>query len=293
MSYRCVFSILAAIPAIASLIAPSSGSDCGLHPLLEHGRPAGSRKSLATLEKLKVVSYNIRWRGGDDLRSLIELLKNDGEIGGAAILGLQEVDRDKQRTGNVNTCRLISEALGHEYVWAAPPAVPAHNTENPEEETGVAILSAFPLGEVCRIVLPHPGPHGRRRVALGATVTIGDERIRVYSVHAETRIPVDEKMGQLGAVLSDLKDNHTGLKHAIVLGDFNTWEMNAGGRTRKLFAQAGFTTPFNSDPTWSQFLFRLKLDWIWLRGFRVKSYGIDRKVKLSDHWPLKVELEPN
>jgi hypothetical protein len=34
---------------------------------------------------------------------------------------LQEVDRNKKRTGNVNTARQLAEALGMRYAWAAPP----------------------------------------------------------------------------------------------------------------------------------------------------------------------------
>jgi endonuclease/exonuclease/phosphatase family metal-dependent hydrolase len=291
MSFRCLFAILAALPAFHPLVAQSVSSDCSSHPLLERSS-AVSRKSITTPAKVKIVSYNIRWRGGDDLRALIGLLKSDAQIGGAAILALQEVDRDKQRTGNVNTCRLISEALGHNYSWAAPPSMPSPGVSDPEEETGVAIISAYPMSEACRIVLPHHGPQGRRRVALGATITIGSEKLRVYSVHSETRIAVDKKIEQQRAVLSDLNENHAGIRRAVVLGDFNTWEISSVHRTQKLFEGEGFTTPFASnDPTWRRLLLGLKLDWIWLRGFRIESHGIDRKVKLSDHWPLWVDLE--
>lgn len=65
------------------------------------------------------------------------------------------------------------------------------------------------------------------------------------------------------------------------MGDFNTWELPAVESTRTLFVAPGFTTPFSDDDT--TFLRRvplleikLKLDWIWLRGFSVDSYSIDR-----------------
>jgi endonuclease/exonuclease/phosphatase family metal-dependent hydrolase len=68
---------------------------------------------------------------------------------------------------------------------------------------------------------------------------------------------------------------------AILMGDFNTWELPAVESTRTLFVAPGFTTPFSDDDT--TFLRRvplleikLKLDWIWLRGFSVDSYSIDR-----------------
>jgi endonuclease/exonuclease/phosphatase family metal-dependent hydrolase len=158
------------------------------------------RKPASTPTELKILSYNIRWRSGDDLKNMIKLLKDDPEIGGAAILALQEVDRRKKRSGNNNTAKIIADELGLHYAWAAPPTV------NPtdEEETGVAILSVYPLSDVKRIVLPHPGPGKRRRVALGATIEIENRQWRVYSAHAETRINFDKKLEQFKAVLDDL-----------------------------------------------------------------------------------------
>jgi len=168
--------------------------------LLESGKATTLRKPPATPTEIKIISYNIRWRSGDDLKTLIKLLRDDPEIGGASILALQEVDRDKKRSGNTNTAKLIAEELGLHYAWAAPPTADA----NDEEETGVAIMSVYPLSDVQRIVLPHPGPGHRRRVALGATIEINHRQWRVYSAHAETRVAMDKKMEQFKAVLDDL-----------------------------------------------------------------------------------------
>src|ERR1051325_591736 len=138
---------------LLSLIVPFNDG-----PLLESGQGASVRPQTAIPAEIKVISYNIRWRSGDDLKTLIKFLQEDPEIGSASILALQEVDRHKKRTGHSNTVKTIAEALGMYYVWAAPPTV------NPtdEEETGVAILSFYPLSDVQRIVLPNPGPNRRR-----------------------------------------------------------------------------------------------------------------------------------
>ena len=65
------------------------------------------------------------------------------------------------------------------YAWTAPHET---KTETQEEETGVAILSPYPLSEVTRIVLPNPGPGGRLRVAIGATAANRkDACARVFS----------------------------------------------------------------------------------------------------------------
>lgn len=258
--------------------------------LLEVGRASRIRPAKNSPDNIKVVSYNIRWRSDDELRKLGQLVKDDPEIGSASILALQEVDRNKERTGKTNTVKLLADQVGMHYAWAAPPAPQFEK----EEETGVALLSAYPLTDVHRIVLPHEGPGGRRRVALGATVTIGRARLRVYSVHSETRIPIEQKLAQMQAVLDDL-NVYSKTMPAIVMGDLNTWEQDAVAKTFKLFTTEGLQTPFDDQPTFfRRILFvsiDLKLDWIWLRGLDASSHGMNRKIELSDHWPLWAVLQ--
>ncbi|HLM59132.1 MAG TPA: endonuclease/exonuclease/phosphatase family protein [Pyrinomonadaceae bacterium] len=260
--------------------------------LLEVGtpsRPVGGGQQ--TPSEIKVVSYNIRYRAGEELEQLIAVLRTDPEVGGASIIGLQEVDRNRKRTGNVNTARQIADALGMHYAWAAPPSA-----EGGEEETGVAVLSPYPLRDVTRLLLPHEGPGSRRRVALGATVRIGEADVRAYSVHAETRMPLEKKVVHWRAVIEDLA-HHKAVAHTVVLGDFNTIKGKDVKAARRLFSEAGFETPFPDDrSTWKTFVVKLKLDWLWLRGMKTVSFGIDREVGFSDHWPLwatvKLEKKP-
>jgi endonuclease/exonuclease/phosphatase family metal-dependent hydrolase len=261
--------------------------------LLEIGTHAPSGKDLAAPAEIKFVSYNIRWRGGEDLQRLIMLLRSDAEIGGASITGLQEVDRRRKRTGNVNTARVIAQELGLNYAWAAPPPPPVKDEQKkePEEETGVAIFSPYPISDVERIVLPNPGPGGRRRAAIGATIRIGDHYVRAYSVHAETRVPMKKKMEQLGAVLDALA-NRSNIERAVVMGDFNTIKSKDVRACIKLFTERGFTTPIpHNRSTWKTFIITLKLDWLWLRGWKATQHNIVRRVGLSDHWPLWVTAQ--
>lgn len=253
--------------------------------LLESGKAATIRQPHANTGEIKIVSYNIRWRGGDELKHLARLLHEDPEIGGAAILGLQEVDRHKKRTGHSNTVKALADELGVHYAWAAPPAAKPDD----EEETGVAILSVYPLSDVRRIVLPHAGPNRRRRVALGATVELDGRQWRVYSAHAETRISVAKKMEQFNAILEDLA-RYPAEMPAVVMGDFNTWQANADDKTIKLFSAAGLKTPFGTQSTFRRRVLlvpiEFRLDWVWLRGLEPSGFGIDRQIEVSDHWPL-------
>jgi endonuclease/exonuclease/phosphatase family metal-dependent hydrolase len=261
--------------------------------LLETGSAKKLQNASVPPSSIRIVSYNIRWRGGEDLRRLIELFKTDTEIGQPSIIGLQEVDRNRKRTGNTNTARLMAEELGMHYAWAAPPP-PAKKKEAQEEETGVAILSPYPLTDVTRIVLPNEGPGGRRRAAIGATVQLGSTSVRVYSVHAELRMSNERRLQQFQAVLDDLNTHHAKVERAVVVGDFNTLTGKDVDATTALFKKEKFSTPFsNSVSTWKTFIIELKLDWVWLRGFDVVNHGIDKKIGLSDHWPLWVNVTLN
>lgn len=249
--------------------------------LLEIGRGSKMITPSSNPKDLTVVSYNIRWRTSKELDQIIEWLENKK----VALVALQEVDRARERTGKTNNARVLAEKLGMFYAWAAPP--PA--TDVGEEETGVELLSAYPLSDVTRIVLPHAGPGGRFRVAIGATVKIGKTSLRVYSVHSETRIPVAQKIDQLRAVLDDLGRSPKAMP-AIVMGDFNSWEPATMAGVRELFTNDGWTTPFSDESTFKRdvvlFDVELKLDWIWLRGLSAQSHGIDRAISVSDHFPL-------
>jgi endonuclease/exonuclease/phosphatase family metal-dependent hydrolase len=257
--------------------------------LFESGEP-NKLRTPATAGEFRVVSYNIRWRSGDDLKKLIQLFREDAEIGNATVLALQEVDRNKKRSGKTNTAKLLADELGLYYAWAAPP--PAKPNE--EEETGVALLSVHPLTKIQRIVLPNEGPNHRRRVALGASIQMGNLEVRVYSAHAETRISMKKKLQQMNALLLDLKQ-HAPNTPAVIMGDLNTWQPDAGRKTIKLFTDAGLTTPFGSQKTFVRKIFfvpiDLRLDWIWLRGLEPTGFGIDRTITISDHFPLWATLK--
>ena len=251
--------------------------------LLETGTPAKISKPVED-SRISIVTYNIRWRTGGELKQIADWLNAKHP----AVVAIQEVDRAKQRTKRTNNARVLSDELGMYYAWAAPP-LPKSSKES-EEETGVELLSPYPLRDVTRIVLPHAGPGGRWRVALGATIKVGKTDIRVYSVHAETRIPLDQKLDQYRAVLTDLK-RFPKSTPAILMGDFNSWEPDTVKGVRKLFTGEDFTTPFPDDD-WTfkrnavVFDVDLKLDWIWLRGLKATNSAIDRSITVSDHYPL-------
>lgn len=252
--------------------------------LMETGAADKLSKPSEDPKEISIVTYNIRWRTAEELRQIGDWLKTKHP----SVIALQEVDRSKTRTNKTNNARALAEHLGMHYAWAAPPL--PNKSKEKEEETGVELLSPYPLRDVTRIVLPYAGPGGRWRVALGATIKVGKVDVRVYSVHAETRIPLDQKLDQYRAALTDLKRFPKSMP-AIIMGDFNSWEPNTVKGVRKLFTNEGFTTPFSDDDSTFKrnaivFDVDLKLDWIWLRGLRATNSNIDRSITVSDHYPL-------
>jgi len=162
-----------ALSSLATFAQRPSANSTDL--LLESGNAAKISTPAGASTEIKIVSYNIRWRSAKELEQIIDWLRSKETP--STIVGLQEVDRAKQRTGKTNNARVLAESLGMYYVWAAPP-LPKDGKEE-EEETGVELLSPYPLTDITRIVLPHEGPGGRWRVALGATVKIGKTALTV------------------------------------------------------------------------------------------------------------------
>ena len=92
-------------------------------PLLESGKGDDAAKAgISAVRKSRSSRTTSAGAAAKTSRSMIKLLQDDPEIGGAAILGLQEVDRRKKRSGNNNTVKMIADELGLHYAWAAPPA---------------------------------------------------------------------------------------------------------------------------------------------------------------------------
>ena len=278
----CVLLAMNLLLAISSSAQKTNNSN---EQFLESGHAAKLTPTPRTPAEFSIITYNIRWRTGAELKQISDWLKEVHPT----VIALQEVDRDKERTAHTNNARVLAESLGMYYAWTAPPQPMKDSTG--EEETGVELLSPYPFEAVTRLVLPYEGTGGRRRVALGATIKIADMKMRVYSVHAETRIPVPQKIDQLRAVIEDLS-RYPKAMPAIVMGDFNSWELPSIEGIQKLFSGKGFSTPFSNDgPTFKRkaifFDIELKLDWIWLRGFSARTSEINRKLTVSDHYPLR------
>ncbi|MBI4420635.1 MAG: endonuclease/exonuclease/phosphatase family protein, partial [Gemmatimonadetes bacterium] len=123
-------------------------------------------------QDIRLVTFNIQF--GRHLDGVIELLRLAGSTDGPDIVTLQEVD--DQQIGR------IAHALQMSYVYY-PTVVHPKTGRN----YGNAVLSRWPIIEDRKLVLPHRGRwRDAQRAATGATIVVGGDTVRVYSVHLST-----------------------------------------------------------------------------------------------------------
>jgi endonuclease/exonuclease/phosphatase family metal-dependent hydrolase len=218
---------------------------------------------------------------------------------------LQEADKGTRRAGGHDVARELAQALRMNYARAAasfrvdeePKSkqwyldFEEHIEPSDVGDTGIAVLSRLPFAHVEKLELPWNECAWRPRLALSASFQHGAHPIHVFNLHIDPHATIREQLGQHAAVLSRAQ-NLTG--SVILLGDFNTLSKRSYLEMRELLESHGFATPFsNSTRTWRAGLIRLHTDWIFVKGAKVKSWGVARGLRVSDHWPIWAEIDPS
>ena len=309
-------SISARFPDVST--QPDKGIEIGDR---ERGEQARDRSSLV------LASYNIRYGVGSHLISS-GLLRKIGinpprprdqavalNLEAAArvfsdnrllpqpdILALQEADKETGRAGGQHVAAKLAAELGVPYVHVGagiPRGVKPEQREwwlNFEEQigshdpgdTGVALLSRMPLDEIERIDLPWHKCAWRPRLAMGATIELMGQRVRLFNVHVDPHGPLDNQHQQVEALL-ERAEQFRGPR--IIMGDFNTLSKEKAVEIRRLMESREYVTPFpTGTPTWRGAGLRFHADWIFTNGLDVKRFGVVKPLNVSDHWPIWAEI---
>ena len=216
-------------------------------------------------DHLRVVTFNTHFALRVD--RVTELLRAAEPLVGADIVTLQEVD--------AKATRRIATALGMSYVYYPGAVHPATG-----RDFGNAILSRWPIVDDWKVVLPHRGTfRDTQRTATAATIVVGGDSLRVYSVHLSTmgEMSPGSRREQARAVLADAAR----FRRVIVGGDLNSV------RVGDEFLACGFLWPTrNNPPTIHVFTW----DHIFLRGMEAGDDGstgvVERDNGASDHRPV-------
>lgn len=231
---------------------------------------------------LRIVSLNLAMR--EDVDAIAAELAERRLVPGVDLVLLQEVI---ERDGGRDVASRLAEKTGLHAVFRPAFALDAHRT------MGLAILAREPLDE------PHVLPlkrfdlsfRSRHRIALGVSAETAAGRILVYDVHLDTRINIDDRVEQLGAVMDDLDATSS---PAIVGGDFNTndnrWlfhtipipfsSQQRDGLLRFMRGK-GFQSAITGHVATHDAL-GMQLDWIFVRGLDAGSTAI-QPMAISDH----------
>lgn len=308
------------VPHVAAAALPNNGIEFG-------NQEAAVNHTTESRSSLVLASYNFRYGVGHSLissgllrkvginlpRRRAEAVSKNIKTAALAfsgsdllprpdILALQEADKETGRAGGLHVAAALARELGVPYVHLAagiPRGVAPKQREwwlNFEEpialhdsgDTGVAFLSRVELEEITRIDLPWHDCGWRPRLAAGATVSLGEQTLRLVNVHVDPHASLDGQYDQLEVVLVHA-ENHPG--PVVILGDFNTLSTQKAIEIRRLLESRGFTTPFpTGTPTWGGAGLRFHADWIFVRGVGVTRWGVARTLGVSDHWPIWAEV---
>jgi endonuclease/exonuclease/phosphatase family metal-dependent hydrolase len=251
----------------------------------------------AAPETVRVVSFNVKL--GLDVGKLARFIQENATLARADIFLIQEIESFPDE--GASRTRKLAERLRLNYVYA--PA--RHQLREEKNGThGLAILSRYPLQDL--EILPLPffklRVRSRRRIALAATVVVPGGSLRLYNLHLDTRLNVQQRLVQLQPVVDAAQANASA--PVIIGGDFNTnpfrwaWSSLPWFRSGqavavdKYLAEAGFTTPLTeAGSTARRGWMRFRLDSLYSRGVTVGEHGIVREGDVSDHYPLWMDLE--
>jgi len=277
--------------------------------------------------KLVIASYNIRYaRGpylisggllrkvgllnksdrpavvGSYLKSAAEALSAGHLLPRPDVVALQEADKRTARTGGHHVAEELAAALDMNWVHA-PAGIPRGirpvtrqwwlDFEEPiglqdPGDTGVALLSRLSMSDVVRIDLPWNECPWRPRLAIGATIEAGTEKIRLFNAHVDPHAAADGQLAQLEAIAE--RAALTTLP-TIILGDFNTLSKTKCTETRRFLESKGYQSAFpTGTPTWRGAGLRLHADWVFTKGVVVERWGVAKPLSVSDHWPVWVEI---
>lgn len=296
---------------------------------IEIGSRQSSSETGEKRSRLVLASYNIRYAVGryliasgllrkfgynfptqraqairQNIRLAAEIFSNNELLPPPDILALQEADKETGRAGRQHVAARLAEDLDVPYVHVGaglPHGIKPKEREwwlnfeeqvaiDDEGDMGVALLSRVPLKDLERIDLPWHDCAWRPRLAMAATIALGDEDLRLFNVHIDPHGPLGNQHQQTEAVL-ELATKHHG--PTVILGDFNTLSKQKAIEIRRLLESYGYTTPFPTDiPTWrGAGIIRFHADWIFVKSARVNRWGVAKPLNVSDHWPIWAEIE--
>ncbi len=239
---------------------------------------------------LRVATYNVHGCVGMD-RQRCEARVADviAELS-ADIIGLQELDRGRQRSANVDQAKIIAERLGwHSHFHPA--------MRQGDEHYGHAIVSRHPLTARRAIELPGSAPFFCRETRSAIGMDVATDFGIVHIVNTHLGLGRRERLLQTQLLTSgEWLDVIAGDAPLILLGDFNSRPGSRPYQTlsRHLRDVRRLIQPMGLIPTFPTSFPIFAVDHIFVNeALRALSLSVHHSALsrvASDHYPLVAEL---
>jgi endonuclease/exonuclease/phosphatase family metal-dependent hydrolase len=242
------------------------------------GSPAAPRR-------LKILSYNIHSCIGTDRKLDPDRVARVIAEAGADVIGLQELDVGRSRTGGADQAEVIASLLKMHYHFHAA-------LEVAEERYGDAILTTLPARKVKAGMLPS---HGEQRGAIAVELPLGDRVVGIVNTHLG--LTSRDRKAQMKMLLSEdwMGNNAWSDLPRILIGDLNATPVT---RTYKSIAAAfrdAHASVAKPRATFPSRFPLLRLDHIFVspevKVLEAQVISTPLARRASDHLPLLVTVE--
>lgn len=245
--------------------------------------------------RLRVTTFNVEH--GADVDGLARAITTTPSIALTDVLLVQEIESYPDE-GSSRASQLAA-ALGMGYVYA-PERLQGSGTH------GTAIFSHWPLERVQVMKLPFADQVVSRapRIALAADVRVGGFVLRVINMHLDTRLNISDRILQIRPAVLDAP------APVLVGGDFNTnpyaWlgesvpdlptgtivDTDQAPALDDYMSHIDYDTPTAAlGPTVEvEGVIDARLDSIYTRSLASEPGAVERRVTISDHFPLFIDV---
>lgn len=240
--------------------------------------------------KLRVATYNVHGCVGTDGRRSEERIAQVIEELAVDIVGLQELDRGRARSGGIDQAEAIAAQLGWQWHFQAA-------MERGDEHYGHAVLSRFPLRARRTARLPGRPPFFCRESRAAAGLDVVTDWGLVHVINTHLGLGRRERLQQAELLASpDWREGAAEQRPLILLGDFNSLP---GSKPHRILGQhlrdvrSGVRTSrrIRTFPTAFPFL---AVDHIFVNAaLEPVSLEVHRSARArvaSDHYPLVAEM---
>lgn len=262
--------------------------------ILRLGAAAEKREKLKA--HLRVATFNVRF--GKYPEKIAQVFLENFNLRQADVILIQEIEDHKKE--KQSRAERLAKYLGMNFMYIPSRWLPLKRGTH-----GVAVFSRLPFTSAEAIRLPvyrvlsfHP------RVAAAAEIKFLGKKIKIYNVHLNGSLNYRKREEQLKAVIDQIKEEDSG-QPFVLAGDFNMIPLvtladtsvplfysNQKKKLHKLLLNFGFDTACEAAGHTTKWgAVRFQLDGIYPKNCRIAAFGVERGVKISDHFPVWADIE--